>query len=134
METDIKMLFPAPTHWVFIYTKDQKFSHEREIFLKSHYVKQNIEMNSWLHIRNVHMISMRIVYKQFGPELGLFLVRSSILLTGSLFWPMRYGMVPYSLVALLAAVLLKRMKWVNTGLFHDWPKWYSPVAQQIGMN
>ena len=78
------------------------------------------------------MISLPFVKTHFGPELGLFLVRSSFILAGSSNWQMRSGKVMYSLVALLVAVLLKCMKKVTMEPFRNWMNWQSIVARSGG--
>ena len=46
----------------------------------------------------------------FGTKVGLFSVRFLLVPAGSSIWPKCSGMTTYPLVALFAAVLLRRMK------------------------
>ena len=89
------------------------------------------KVKNWIHD---YMFKMYICFHFssfiyiFESELGLFLVRSSIILLCCSFLPGRYGTVLYSFAELFVAALLSEWRWVNTELICSWLERHTIIA------
>ena len=113
-------------------TKELKDFSQLEKFSKVYQPESNWK-KILISILNVQVILLPFIRMILGLELDSFLVRSSFVILGYSVWPVSSARVPYSLVVLLLAVLMKWMERLNTELFGTGSKQHSIVAQEIGL-
>ena len=77
---------------------------------------------------------LRRINLLWRTKLAFFLIRSQFPAARDSLWPKSSGTFTQPLVALLSALLLRRMNGVAKKPFQVRPKWHSKVAQRIGLN